>query len=302
MKSTPAGATKANKSMKIVICGSMFHDEAMFDYAQKLTDAGYEVDKPITAEGHIYTDNLDKNAELKQGFIDQHFRKIDDADAILVVNETKKDLVNYIGGNSLMEMAYAYSQGLEIFLLNPVPDASYMTEINGMSPIVIDGDIKNIDKYFSKLPLVFISSESAVKLRALSRGFRRAGLKVRIDGFKVDSGVNEQPQSIEETYEGAINRQNNLREHLTSRKDVDYFATIESGNHLAHKNHNTFGCSVIILEKEGSERKIGIDLDVEFPRSMTDKVPSIYPDLGILVQQEYGSKLKDPFRFLQTIS
>lgn len=52
-----------------------------------------------------------------------------------------------------------------------------------------------------------------------------------------------------------------------------------------------------MLEKVGGEQKIGVDLDIEFPRSMTDRIPHEYPDIGVLVQQEYGSKLKDPYPF-----
>jgi hypothetical protein len=31
---------------------------------------------------------------------------------------------------------------------------------------------------------------------------------------------------------------------------------------------------------------------------MTDLVPSVYPDLGILVQRKYGMKEKDPMAFI----
>ena len=47
----------------------------------------------------------------------------------------------------------------------------------------------------------------------------------------------------------------------------------------------------------GRPRKIGVNVELEYPREKTDKIPSIYPDLGVLVQQEYGSSLKDPFPF-----
>lgn len=58
-----------------------------------------------------------------------------------------------------------------------------------------------------------------------------------------------------------------------------------------------FGCAVVIIEQAGKDAKIGIDLDVEFPREMTDKIPSKYPDLGVLVQKEYGATLKDPYPY-----
>jgi non-canonical (house-cleaning) NTP pyrophosphatase len=283
--------------MKITICGSMTHESLMSQWAKRLSESGYEVAMPNLNDERAYTADSIKNATLKRGLMDKHFRKIDDSDAILVVNGTKNDVKNYIGGNTLIEIAYAYAQGLEIFLLNSVPEVSYRDEIDGMHPIVIHNDIKNIDDYFAALPLVMVSSESVLKHRSVSRGLRRAGVRVKIDGIKVDSGVNEQPRSIDEAYDGALNRQQNLIQLVQKRDDVDYIATIESGYHQAHKNHNGFGCTVVVIERKGGTRKVGIDLDVEFPKSMTDKIPSKYPDVGVLVQKEYGALSKDPFPY-----
>ena len=272
----------------------MQFDPEMQTAKKQLEELGYEVEKPNVVEGHVYGGNLDKNAMLKRGFIDEHFRKIDDSDAILVVNNDKNGIANYIGGNTLIEIAYAYVQGLEVFLLNPIPDVSYADEIRGMQPIILDENIEQIDAHFMSLPLLLVSSKSPVKQRALSRGLRRAGIRIRIEGREVASGVNEQPMSIEESYEGAINRHRNLK---SLAHDADYFATIESGQHVAHKDHGMFGCAVVIIERTGEDAKIGIDLDVEFPRAMTDKVPSEYPDLGVLVQKVYGATLKDPYPY-----
>ncbi|TAL14285.1 DUF84 family protein [Patescibacteria group bacterium] len=284
--------------MKITICGSMTHEPLMHEWLEKLEAAGYEVEKPSDSAGRVQTDNTDEQTSLKRSYIDAHLRKIDDSDAILVVNETKDGTRNYIGGNTLIEIAYAYAQGLEIFLINPIPDVSYADELRGMYPIVINNDVKNLNNYFAGLPLLMVSSESVIKHRGLSRGLRRAGIRVRLDGAKVDSGVNEQPRSIEETYEGALNRQKNLNNLIKDRTDVEYVATIESGYHTVHKDHNAFGCTVIVIEKRGQERKVGIDLDIEFPKSMTDKIPSVYPDIGVLVQAEYGATSKDPFPYI----
>lgn len=282
--------------MKITICGAMLHASSMLTVAKKLQVQGYEVETPIIAEDGAYGDNITVNADAKRDFINAHFAKIDTSDAILVVNEDKNGVANYIGGNTLIEIAYAYAQGLEVFLLNPIPDVSYADEVRGMHPIILDGKLEAIDSYMQSLPVLAASSESPVKHTALSRGLRRAGIRTRVIGVKVASGVNEQPISIEESYEGAINRHANLKTAIP-QGNVSYLATIESGYHSVHKDHNAFGCSAIVIEKVNGEQKIGIDLDVEFPRSMTDKIPGQYPDIGVLVQQEYGSKLKDPYPY-----
>lgn len=278
--------------MKITICGSMKFDSEMAVIKQQLELRGYDVEKPNVVEGHTYSDNLDEDAVLKRGFINEHFAKIDTSDAILVVNHDKNGVADYIGGNTLMEITYAYAHGLEVFLLNPVPEVSYTAEIRGMYPIVLEGDIANIDRYLEALPLVYMSTQSPIKHTAISRAMRRAGLRVRIDGAKVETGVAQQPMSIEESYEGAMNRHANLKKLGV---DTEYFATVESGLHAAHPNHQVFGCNVVVLEQVGQEPKVGIDLDIEFPADMLAKVPSQYPDLGALVQQEYGSALKDPY-------
>lgn len=280
--------------MKITICGSMQFDPEMSRAKKQLEERGYEVDKPNVVEGHVYTDNLDANAGLKRGFIDEHFRKIDTSEAILVINEEKHGTLGYIGGNTLMELSYAYAQGLDLFLLNPVPEVSYADETRGMHPIVLDGKLEKIDEYIASLPLLYMSTESMIKHTAVARAMRRAGVPVRVEGKKVDSGVNEQPMSIDETYEGAMNRHANLKKLGVNAM---YYATVESGQHPAHANHSLFGCNVVVLEKAGHDLKVGIDLDLEFPQEMLDKVPSQYPDLGVLVQQEYGATSKDPFPF-----
>lgn len=125
---------------------------------------------------------------------------------------------------------------------------------------------------------------------------RRAGIRTTVVAKPTESNVSDQPQSIEETYEGAQNRHDAL---VASSKNEQpaYFATVESGNHVAHEAHNQFSSTVVVLERAGGARKTGIGLELEFPKEMTDKVPSVYPDLGILVQEEYGSKLKDPFPY-----
>jgi non-canonical (house-cleaning) NTP pyrophosphatase len=76
---------------------------------------------------------------------------------------------------------------------------------------------------------------------------------------------------------------------------ADYYATVESGLFQALPGHNVFSSTVVILEKAGGTPKAGLNVELEYPKEMTDKVPSQYPDLGVLVQQEYGSALKDPF-------
>lgn len=271
----------------------------MKDTANTLDALGYEIITPNPREGEIDYNTLPdaERAALKETLIQEHLDEINESDAILIFNEDKKGVVGYIGGNTLVEMAFAYAQKIELFLLKPVPDMSYTDEILGMKPIALDGDILKVDEYFKQLPSVHVSSKSPIKLSAISRGLRRAGIRTRVIAKPTESNVSEQPMNIDETYLGALTRHEALSRLSSGKDDVKYLATVESGQHPIHPKHNTFGSSVIIIEKVGGERKIGINVSIEYPKSMTDKVPSQYPDLGVLVQKEYGSILKDPVPF-----
>lgn len=273
----------------------MHHKIGMREITKTLEELGYEIETPNLSKslGNYATLPDDERYDLKNSLIQRHLDKITTSDAILVFNEDKNGIANYIGGNSLMEMAFAYNQGIEIFLFKPAPDVSYKDEILGMQPIVLDGDIQALDAYFQQLPTTFVSSKSPIKLRAISRGMRRAGIRTRVVAKPTQSDVAEQPQSIEETYEGAQNRHATLGKETTGEK-ADYLATVESGSHAAHPDHNSSDCTVVIVERVGNKYKAGITLGLEYPKEMTDKVPSQYPNLGTLVQQEYGATLKDP--------
>jgi len=76
--------------------------------------------------------------------IRNHFREIEKSEAILVLNYSKGRAKNYIGGNTLMEMGYAFYLNKKIFLLNPIPYQSYRDEIVAMQPKVLKGDLGKI--------------------------------------------------------------------------------------------------------------------------------------------------------------
>jgi hypothetical protein len=82
---------------------------------------------------------------LKPQLIKEHFDKIKDSDAILVLNYDKNSAKNYIGGNTLLELAIAFDCGKKIFLLNPIPmDLPYAEEIEVIKPVVINGELEKI--------------------------------------------------------------------------------------------------------------------------------------------------------------
>jgi len=124
--------------MKITISGSIQFEPLMEDVAKKLMTHGHEVIWPSVKDrkGAKVVDD-----DVKKMLIKDYFAKIGSSEALLVVNETKNGIENYIGGSAFMEMTYAFSQGLDIFVLNPIPDMGYTDEIRGMQPKVLNGNL-----------------------------------------------------------------------------------------------------------------------------------------------------------------
>jgi len=136
--------------MKIVIAGSMQFADQMMDFKQRLEERGHHVE--VSRETGRMAGKTDEEKEAikldlkyNQNAIKDFWQKMDGADALLVLNYDKHGIKNYIGGNTLMDMAMAHFWNQKIFLLNPVPDIPfYRTEIEAMRPTIINGDITKI--------------------------------------------------------------------------------------------------------------------------------------------------------------
>ncbi len=133
----------------ITICTSVNFYRQAVDMQARLEKMGYKVLLPKTAEAMKKSGNYDAEAHRtwlknpadyhkKTGFIRGHFPKIEQADAILVLNYEKHGQQGYVGGNVLIEMGVAFYLGKPIYLLNDVPEqSSFREEIIGMEPKVI---------------------------------------------------------------------------------------------------------------------------------------------------------------------
>lgn len=83
--------------------------------------------------------------KLKEGAINDHFKKIDWADVILVINNEKNGVPGYVGGNTLIEIGVSFYLKKQIYILNSVSsELLYKQEIMGMNPIFINGDLSKI--------------------------------------------------------------------------------------------------------------------------------------------------------------
>ena len=153
--------------MKITICGSIRFYPKMEEIRDELVSLGHEVGMPelaleiplhLTGGKKVFfkryiEDNGGIEAfppehgiwDVKESAMRDHFKKITDADAILVVNEDKNGIQGYVGGNGLIEIGVAFYLGKRTYILNTVSsELSYKQEILGMKPVMIDGDLKQI--------------------------------------------------------------------------------------------------------------------------------------------------------------
>ena len=138
-----------------ICCSASFYRQAL-EVQEKLQKRGFKVKIPVTA--NIMKKNGDFNVDRyktwyknpkdyakKAKLMRQHFKKVVECDAILVLNYEKKGVQGYIGGNGLMEMALAFHLRKPIYVLNPVFQSSPLyEEIVGMAPIFLNGDLKKI--------------------------------------------------------------------------------------------------------------------------------------------------------------
>jgi hypothetical protein len=146
-----------SRKKNITICSSAAFFKEVLDFEKKLLDLGFNVLIPITVKQMEKAGNFNE-ADYKPWFKDSslykrktflmrdHFKKIESAGAILVVNLRKHDVDGYIGGNTLMEMALAFHLKKPIFILNETPPDFFLyEEIAGVKPIILNGDLRKIN-------------------------------------------------------------------------------------------------------------------------------------------------------------
>ena len=121
----------------IVLCGSMkVKDEIMRVY-DTLMNMGYNVLLPLEC-----IQNVEKSIASRA-----HFDRICDKanNIVLVVNTTKNGIENYIGPNSLAEIAFAFYFNKEIYLLNDIYEP-YKDELKAWKVNTLNGNLELLKK------------------------------------------------------------------------------------------------------------------------------------------------------------
>ena len=137
--------------MNIGILNSMHHSEEVLKIKDQLEKLGHQVFCSKFINNFIGKNDEEKEEiKLHQKYnldaIKEHWEVIQKVDVVLAVNLERKGIKNYIGGNTFLELGFAYVLNKKIFLLNPIPDIHfYDTEIKAMRPIILNGDLTKID-------------------------------------------------------------------------------------------------------------------------------------------------------------
>ena len=133
----------------LIICSTSFYDK-IDAIMQKLQSNGHTVitpncyDNPVTSEDNQKKSDEEYYAFFKEMYIESR-EKISNIDAVLVLNYTKikngKELDNYIGASTFLEMYEAFMQNKKIFLMNELPDNMLYDDLKGMNPTIINGNV-----------------------------------------------------------------------------------------------------------------------------------------------------------------
>jgi hypothetical protein len=129
--------------MKITISGSIAFYEEMNEIKRKLESAGHIVFSP--EKDATISENREITIEEKARLMISHLKEVESSDVLLVYNQDKNNIPNYIGPNTLIEMALAFYKNKKIFLFNDIPNLNYSEEIIAMNPTEIHGDLAKIE-------------------------------------------------------------------------------------------------------------------------------------------------------------
>lgn len=119
----------------IVLCGSMKVKDKIIDIAKKLEGMGYNVLLPIECMQSV------KKIIASRAHLNRVINK--ENEIILIVNETKNGIENYIGPNSFAEISFGFYYNKRVYLLNDIYEP-YKDELVGWGVIPLKGKLEDI--------------------------------------------------------------------------------------------------------------------------------------------------------------
>jgi hypothetical protein len=116
----------------------------------QLESAGHQITLPNSydapeREAEMKSIGASEHAHWKAEMLRSADKKISACDAILVLNFTKNDIPNYIGGATFLEVYKAFELDRLIYFYHPLPDGILRDELLAMQPVIIHEDLGRVD-------------------------------------------------------------------------------------------------------------------------------------------------------------
>lgn len=144
------------KQKTITICASAYFYKDVIEFEKKLKKLGFSVKIPFIARKMQRSNDFDvakirtwltnpDDYKIKTKLMKEHFKKVINCDAILVINNEKRGIKGYIGGNVLLEMLVAFLNKKKIFVLNDISnELTIAEEVYGLEPIFLKGNLESL--------------------------------------------------------------------------------------------------------------------------------------------------------------
>ena len=95
--------------MKLTISSSISFKDKIIEVARQLEEKGHEILTPNLSEKEFDVSNEEEFMEIKRKLMKDHcFKKINVSEGVIVLNYDKNGIKGYVGGNTLLEMFYAF--------------------------------------------------------------------------------------------------------------------------------------------------------------------------------------------------
>jgi hypothetical protein len=135
--------------MKIFICASKHFYNKVADVKEYLEANGHTVTLPNSYDNPLREEELkstskDDHITWKAEMLRKQGEKVEQNDAIVVLNFEKNSQANYIGGATFLEIFKAFELGKKIYLYNPIPTSILTDELVGINPLILNGDLSKI--------------------------------------------------------------------------------------------------------------------------------------------------------------
>ncbi len=130
----------------------MKFSKEMLALKEKLSLLKFEdVVVPHNTEKYASNQLADENSyestknKIEKDLIRSYYNEIKNADAVLVANYDKNGVINYVGGNSFLEAAFAHVLNKKLYFLFEIPEMIYSDELKALQPIILNGDLNKIN-------------------------------------------------------------------------------------------------------------------------------------------------------------